>query len=206
MPGPLWQLSPPEDPRAAACKRERGSRRLEGRIKVYTCCNRDLPLTEFAVRRTRTGARQSWCRGCIAANDRQRYQRLTRPQRAERRQAERMRIALIGSRVDEILRASGCVDCGERDPVVLEFDHVGVKTSNVADLIRYGAAWSRITAEITQCEVRCVNCHKRATARRRRSRTAGRSAHERRAAISVVDEGNEAAATPAGIEPAPAAS
>lgn len=57
------------------------------------------------------------------------------------------------------LRRSPCVDCGERDPVVLEFDHVGEKRAMVTRL----ATWSsleRLQEEIAQCEVRCVSCHR----------------------------------------------
>jgi hypothetical protein len=60
-----------------------------------------------------------------------------------------------------------CVDCGESDPVVLEFDHViGEKKHNIAYLVRSGRNWRSITKEIQKCEVRCANCHRRATARR----------------------------------------
>lgn len=57
------------------------------------------------------------------------------------------------------LRRAPCVDCGEPDPVVLEFDHVGAKRADVTRL----AAWSslaRLQEEIAACEVRCVNCHR----------------------------------------------
>lgn len=67
----------------------------------------------------------------------------------------------------EYLCEHPCVDCGERDPVVLELDHVrGDKRDNIANLIRSGRSWEPIRAEIAKCEVRCANCHRRATARR----------------------------------------
>ena len=57
-----------------------------------------------------------------------------------------------------------CVDCGEGDPVVLDFDHIGNdKAANVSWLARTGATWDRIEAEIAKCEVRCANCHRRRT-------------------------------------------
>ena len=64
---------------------------------------------------------------------------------------------------DHLLK-NPCVDCGEEDPVVLDFDHVGgFKTACLSELIKdYSIA--RITAEIEQCEVRCANCHRRVTA------------------------------------------
>jgi hypothetical protein len=60
-----------------------------------------------------------------------------------------------------------CVDCGESDTIVLEFDHViGEKKYNIADVIRSGRNWQSIIEEIEKCEVRCANCHRRATAKR----------------------------------------
>lgn len=57
----------------------------------------------------------------------------------------------------------GCVDCGEKDPIVLDFDHVkGTKEKNLADA---ALNWSldHIKKEIEKCQVRCANCHRRIT-------------------------------------------
>ena len=69
-----------------------------------------------------------------------------------------------------VLRGSECVDCGCSDLVVLEFDHVGVKTANVLELARSGVSLARLEAEIAQCEIRCGNCHRRKTIQRFRER------------------------------------
>lgn len=67
--------------------------------------------------------------------------------------------------IDRYLSINPCVDCGERDVRVLEFDHVrGQKEYNIADFVRIGTAWKRILLEIAKCEVRCANCHRRKTA------------------------------------------
>jgi hypothetical protein len=61
-----------------------------------------------------------------------------------------------------------CVDCGEGDPVVLEFDHLGEKLFDIGQALPY-RSWKRILEEIEKCVVVCANCHRRRTARRRRS-------------------------------------
>ena len=72
------------------------------------------------------------------------------------------------------LETSGCVDCGLQDICVLDFDHVGEKQDNVVSLARGGCSLKRLIEEIEQCEVRCANCHRRRTVRKREAhRTAG---------------------------------
>lgn len=66
--------------------------------------------------------------------------------------------------MDEVL-AGGCVDCGELDAIVLQFDHVrGTKTRNVNENMNT----DELRVEIAKCDVRCANCH----TRRHRSGTA----------------------------------
>ena len=58
------------------------------------------------------------------------------------------------------------MDCGEPDPVVLDFDHVSnAKIANISYLLNSVGSWRRLEAEIEKCEVRCANCHRRKTAK-----------------------------------------
>ena len=59
------------------------------------------------------------------------------------------------------------MDCGERDPVVLDFDHItpSVKGYKVSYLASQGLKIKTIEQEIELCEVRCANCHRRRTAK-----------------------------------------
>lgn len=64
------------------------------------------------------------------------------------------------------LRDHPCVDCGEADPIVLEFDHIaerGPKLFELGRATQNGASVARIDAEIAKCDVRCANCHRRKT-------------------------------------------
>jgi hypothetical protein len=68
--------------------------------------------------------------------------------------------------IRSILAKSACVDCGEADACILDFDHIGEKTYNVSRLVYRDASLARIDREIEQCEVRCANCHRRQTSAR----------------------------------------
>lgn len=61
------------------------------------------------------------------------------------------------------LRAVACADCGERDSVVLDFDHVGMKRNGVVQLAYDELSIASLEREIGQCEIRCANCHRRRT-------------------------------------------
>ena len=58
-----------------------------------------------------------------------------------------------------------CVDCGESDPIVLEFDHTKDKHKSMSDMVRQSYSIDKIKNEIEKCEVRCANCHRRKTDR-----------------------------------------
>ena len=58
-----------------------------------------------------------------------------------------------------------CADCGERDPIVLEFDHLCDKSFDIGAALPY-RNWQSILDEIEKCEVVCRNCHRRRESRR----------------------------------------
>ncbi len=71
--------------------------------------------------------------------------------------------------VNEIKSKSECIDCGENNPLVLDFDHVkGDKVMAVSDMIGSAYSLAAIQREIEKCEVRCSNCHRVVTHERRK--------------------------------------
>lgn len=79
--------------------------------------------------------------------------------------------------VNERKRASGCADCGEDDPLCLDFHHPeGVeKTAAVSRLVNDLSARERIRAEMDGCVVVCANCHRRRHLDRPESQDSSRS-------------------------------
>ena len=56
-----------------------------------------------------------------------------------------------------------CVDCGETDIDLLEFDHVrGTKIFSIGNR-QNRAGLPTIKKEIAKCDVRCANCHRKVT-------------------------------------------
>lgn len=132
------------------------------------CSRCDLwkPLEDFPYKNRRRGTRRSYCRDCCRIYGREHY-RLNRSAYLEKARKRRVRFRnLCQLYAYDYLMAHPCVDCGESDPVVLDFDHIdpAKKTGEVASFIRR-QDFAGLTAEIEKCEVRCANDHRRKTAR-----------------------------------------
>lgn len=70
--------------------------------------------------------------------------------------------------VKEYLRTHPCVDCGNSDIRVLDFDHVrGIKLKGIAQMVSDRMSLKLIEAEILKCDIRCANCHRIVTHERR---------------------------------------
>ena len=132
-----------------------------------TCpkCGLAKPIDDFAFKYKAKGVRQWCCRPCNAAYKLSWY---ARNREMHKRKVRLVRIAASANnqaRCWSYLAQHPCVDCGETDPIVLEFDHLRDKFKNVSYMVGAGFAWSTIEREIGKCEVRCANCHRRRTAR-----------------------------------------
>ena len=71
----------------------------------------------------------------------------------------------IRTQLFEFLSKNQCVDCGEKDPIVLEFDHRNTKNKFkiVGKMLSGHYSWESVYNEISKCEIRCANCHRRKT-------------------------------------------
>ena len=134
--------------------------------KCYSC-GELKPADQLAWRRKQQGQRDSFCRPCRSAYHRKHYAENRRRYVAQAGERKR-RLALERTKyLLEYFRAHPCTDCGEGDPVVLEFDHIGEdKLFDIAQSLPY-RSWQSILNEMQKCEVVCANCHRRRTAERR---------------------------------------
>ena len=129
-------------------------------------CGEIKHADEFAWRRKARGQRDSFCRPCRSAYGKEHY--LANRQRYIDQAAEakrRLRLERTTFLL-EYFATHPCIDCGEPDPVVLEFDHLRDKSFDIGQKLLH-RNWRAILDEIAKCEVVCANCHRRRTARRR---------------------------------------
>jgi hypothetical protein len=133
-------------------------------VKRCPKCGQLLAIEHFASRGNDKG-KTSYCRACQSQYGKAHYRRnaaLHNRRRYLNQKQYRKRNAELLRRY---LLARACIDCGETDVRVLEFDHVrGRKVDNIGTMCAHGCGWQRIAAEIAKCEIRCANCHRRRTA------------------------------------------
>lgn len=130
-------------------------------------CGEVKPLAEFHLNSRSRDGRQWRCKTCNIRINREWY--ANHPEVKSGRMSTNARQRRLDAhwRILDYLRAHPCVDCGERDPVVLDFDHLRDKVKNISAMLRH--RWDAVLAEIDKCEVVCANCHRRRTARRANS-------------------------------------
>lgn len=128
-------------------------------------CATVKPLSDFQRRTRSRDGHNTLCKACKTEYEIE-YYRKNPKRRAQIRRYERQRNDQVKLWVLDYLDKHPCADCGERDVVVLDFDHTdrATKSENVSHLIQ-GGNLQKVKQEIAKCVVRCANCHRRKTAR-----------------------------------------
>lgn len=134
-----------------------------------TCrdCREDKPDTEFHLKSAAAGLRHTLCKQCSRAYSARHYRENADDYKRRGLVNARAKRRLLQQKLYQYLLEHPCVDCGEADPVVLDFDHQEPleKFLTINELRIRCYSWRKILDEIAKCEVRCANCHRRRTAR-----------------------------------------
>lgn len=131
-------------------------------MKTCTYCKIDLPLDSFAKK---GNGKQSRCRRCQSILTKEHY-RNNKQYYVDKAKSRNMahRQAVLDFLADVL--SSGCVDCGNADLRVLEFDHLGDKEHSISYMLSHHYSIQAIQQEISKCEIVCSNCHAIRTAER----------------------------------------
>ena len=117
--------------------------------KCYRC-GESKPTEAFATRRRKLGQLDSFCRPCRKAYGREHYL-ANRARYIEQARVQKQRLQLERTMyLIEYFVTHPCLDCGESDPVVLEFDHLRDKVFDIGQGLAR-RRWAAVLAEIEKC-------------------------------------------------------
>lgn len=140
-----------------------------GVLRMKTCnrCGENKPLSEF--NKKRASGVQPYCRPCQSSYQKDNYEgtRIARLENIyDNRKKRKTTIRLF---LAEFYTAHPCVDCGETDLTVLDFDHLTEKNFGLNKALGDAMPLDKIKEELEHGEVRCANCHRKVTAERSRN-------------------------------------
>ena len=133
--------------------------------KSCTKCNTTKPVTEFNYREKKKGTYQSHCRDCTKGYLKKHYRANEKYYRDKARYHTRRYEKIARRTIYELKLSNPCVECGEGDPRVLDFDHIisEDKSHNVANMVKNGYSVKSILKEVEKCQILCANCHQKKT-------------------------------------------
>ena len=129
--------------------------------KICSKCMISKPIEDFNFKIKSKGIYQCQCKNCTRKNiknhyinNKQYYLDKTRKRNSGLRQ-------VINEYILNYFKDHNCIDCGESNPVVLEFDHRDKtqKEKSISSFLR-ARRIDKIINEIEKCDVRCANCHR----------------------------------------------
>jgi hypothetical protein len=130
--------------------------------KICTGCGMERDAEQdFSWKHKDRDIRHTRCKFCQSQVSKQHYKDNKQSYINRVRTREIQAIEDCQRKLAEYLASHPCIDCGQTDIRVLEFDHVrGKKSDNISRMLGVGYSWATIEAEIAKCDVRCVNCHR----------------------------------------------
>lgn len=134
--------------------------------KVCHACKEEKDIDEFSNRTKAKDGKHTQCKTCSRKYTQRHYKENIKYY------VDKSKVTRDSNReyVWEFLQTQSCKDCGNINPLLLEFDHLDdfEKDGNISTMI--GAVGKEtLVKEIEKCEVVCANCHRIRTYRRQNS-------------------------------------
>lgn len=136
-------------------------------MEQKTCpkCSENKELSEFHKNKKRGS--QTYCKSCRKEMDKFLWKKRSEntEKMIHKKQYSLCRKETIRRFLFNYLLEHPCVDCGNKDPIVLNFDHLRDKKFNISIASGGKISLDSLKEEIEKCEIRCANCHTRKTAK-----------------------------------------
>jgi hypothetical protein len=137
---------------------------LEEAMPICNHCLKEKDPEEFNWRYKALGIRHPTCRECQKPFRKNWYEGDAHERHLQQVRERKHEVRKVAREyVYQYLLSHPCSQCGEADPRVLEFHHVGGKDMAVSEMVAGGYSIERIQAEIDKSIVLCANCHRKVT-------------------------------------------
>ena len=128
-------------------------------------CGLTKSVDQYGKNRAKSDGFQASCKPCVKIINQTHYATSKLVQNPKRAATRERAVEAARILIWDWLEKHPCVDCDERDILVLQFDHVrGQKFKDISVMMFSGYGVAKIQTEIEKCDVRCANCHARKTA------------------------------------------
>jgi hypothetical protein len=114
----------------------------------------------FSFKDIDKNARHKTCRECHRAYTKDHYLKNKEKYIAKAKASNPANRLRVRSEMIAYLKSHPCVDCGNSDIRVLQFDHIEPLSDGKARRVgNYTHSFKAFRSEVNKCEVRCANCH-----------------------------------------------
>lgn len=127
-------------------------------------CGKAKLVAEFSFKNKAKVIRQARCKECTRAAIREHYKRNREYYLAKTKKRNKFLRKQITDFLVHYLKKHPCVDCGEGNIIVLEFDHIEKKSNDISRMLKNRLSLKTIQFEVEKCQVRCANCYRKRTA------------------------------------------
>lgn len=133
-------------------------------LRKCSKCGKLLPESKFNWKIYKI-RRQYHCQECSRAYIREHYKRNKKYYKDKAKKRTNLLLKEGHKIIAKYLLFHPCVDCGEKNILLLEFDHRdrSVKDNDVSRIIKSRGSIEKLIEEIQKCDIRCANCHRRKT-------------------------------------------
>src|SRR5579863_10278551 len=130
-------------------------------LHMKTCTNCKKHKRDSSFHKKRMGL-QATCKSCDSTLSREWYKK--NRSRVIEAVGKRKKLLFLDNQKQlwDYKLTHPCVDCGEKNPIVLDCDHKNRKTkvAAITQMIFKGLSWKVIELELQKCDIRCANCHR----------------------------------------------
>lgn len=134
-------------------------------MRICKDCESNKPESEYYKGSSK--GYSSYCKPCMKIRSRKYWDcKPVEEQRKKRQKAKEKAREKARKFVYSFLLKNPCIDCGESNPIVLDFDHLRDKKFGIAAMIQGNYSVKKIFTEMQKCQVVCSNCHRIRTATR----------------------------------------